>query len=65
VGVVAETMSCLSGDAMLDSIIEGLPEGVDADCMRDKIADADFTAIFESGTLPPELEQAITECGTG
>jgi hypothetical protein len=58
-------MSCVSGEAMLDSIIESLPEGVDADCVRDKLKDADFGAIFESGTMPPELEQAVTDCGTG
>jgi hypothetical protein len=50
---------------MLDSIIEGLPEGVDGDCVREKLKDADFGAIFESGTMPPELEQAVTDCGTG
>ena len=64
-GIVAEAMSCISGDAMLDSIIESLPEGVDGDCVRDKLKDADFGAIFESGTMPPELEQAVTDCGTG
>jgi len=65
VTVVADAMSCVSGQAMLDSIIESLPEGVDGDCVRDKLKDADFGAIFSSGTLPPEVEQAITDCGTG
>jgi hypothetical protein len=63
--IMADAMSCVSGQAMLDSIIEGLPEGVDGDCVRDKLKDADFGAIFESGTMPPELEQAVTDCGTG
>jgi len=58
-------MTCVSSDAMMDSIIEGLPEGADGDCVRDKLKDADFGAIFETGTLPPELEQAVTDCGTG
>jgi hypothetical protein len=63
--IMADAMSCVSGQAMLDSIIEGLPEGVDGDCVREKLKDADFGAIFESGTMPPELEQAVTDCGTG
>ena len=63
--IVGEAMSCVSGDAMLDSIIESLPEDVDGDCVRDKLEDADFGAMFESGTMPPEVEQAVTECGTG
>jgi hypothetical protein len=63
--IVADAMSCVSSEAMLDSIIEGLPEGVDGDCVRDKLKDANFGAIFESGTMPPELEQAVTDCGTG
>ena len=63
--IVADAMSCVSGEAMLDSIIEALPEGVDGDCVRDKLKDANFGAIFESGTMPPELEQAVTDCGTG
>jgi hypothetical protein len=65
VTVVAEAMSCVSSEAMLDSIIEGLPEGVDGDCVRDKLKDADFGAMFESGTMPPEVEQAMSDCGTG
>ena len=63
--IVGETMSCVSGDAMMDSIIESLPEGVDGDCVRDKLKDVDFGAIFTSGTTPPEVEDAVTECGTG
>jgi hypothetical protein len=63
--IVGETMSCVSGDAMMDSIIESLPEGVDGDCVRDKLQDVDFGAIFTTGTTPPEVEEAVTECGTG
>ena len=63
--IVGETTTCLSGDAMIDSIVEGLPENVDADCVRDKLQDADFGAIMESGTMPPELNDAMTECSTG
>jgi hypothetical protein len=63
--IVAETMSCVSESAMLDQIIESLPEGVDGDCVRDKLKDLDFGAIFESGTTPPEVDQAKSECGTG
>jgi len=63
--IVGETASCLSGDAMMNQIIEGLPEGVDGDCVRDKLKDVDFGAIFETGTTPPEVDQAITDCGTG
>ena len=63
--IVGETASCLSGDAMMNQIVENLPEGVDADCVRDKLKDVDFGAIFETGTTPPEVDQAITDCGTG
>ena len=65
-GIVTEaTTSCASSEDLLNSIIESLPEGVDADCVRDKLADADFGDMMASGTLPPEIEQAITDCGTG
>ena len=63
--IVAEAATCLSGDAMIDSIIESLPEGADADCVREKLQDADFGSIMETGTMPPELEDAMTECGAG
>jgi len=63
--IVGETASCLSSDAMMNQIIESLPEGVDGDCVRDKLKDIDFGAIFETGTTPPEVDQAINDCGTG
>ena len=63
--IVAETMSCVSESAMLDQIVEGLPEGADGDCVRDKLKDVDFGAIFESGTTPPEVDQAVSDCSTG
>ena len=63
--IVAETMSCVSTDEMMNQVIEGLPENVDADCVRDKLEDIDFGAIFESGSLPPEVDQAVSDCGTG
>jgi len=63
--IVGETASCLSSDAMMNQIVEGLPEGVDGDCVRDKLKDVDFGAIFETGTRPPEVDQAINDCGTG
>ena len=65
VAIVAETMTCVSSDEMMDQVIENLPESVDGDCVRDKIKDIDFGAIFESGTLPPEVDQAVSDCGTG
>ena len=42
--VVGEAMSCVSGSALLDSIIEGLPEGVDGDCLAQASL---FTALAE------------------
>jgi hypothetical protein len=63
--VTKATADCASGEDMIDSIIEGLPENVDGDCVRDKLKDADFGDIVSSGTLPPELEDAVTECSTG
>jgi hypothetical protein len=63
--VTQATASCASGEDMLDSIIESLPEGVDGDCVRDRLADADFGEIVSSGTMPPEIQEAITECGAG
>jgi hypothetical protein len=65
IAIVAQTMTCVSADKMLDQVVEDLPEGVDADCVRDKLKDTDFGAIFQSGTLPPEVDQAINDCGTG
>jgi hypothetical protein len=63
--VTQATADCASGEDMINSIIEGLPENVDGDCVRDKLEDADFGDIVSSGTLPPEIEDAITECSTG
>ena len=64
--IVTETAArCASGQDLLNSIIESLPDDVDGDCVRDKLKDADIADIFSSGSLPPEIEQAITECGTG
>ena len=63
--IVGEATTCLSADAFMDSIIESLPEGADADCVRDKLKDADFGAIMESGSMPPELNEAMTDCGAG
>jgi len=63
--ILGETASCLSGDAMINQLVEGLPEGVDADCVREKLKDVDFGAILETGTRPPAVDQAINDCGTG
>jgi hypothetical protein len=63
--VAQATASCASGEDMIDTIIEGLPENVDGDCVRDRLADADFGEILSSGTMPPEIQEAITECGAG
>ena len=63
--VTKATADCASGEDMIDSIIESLPENVDGDCVRDKLKDADFGDIVSSGTLPPELEDAVKECSTG
>ena len=50
---------------MINQLVEGLPEGVDADCVREKLKDVDFGAILETGTRPPAVDQAINDCGTG
>jgi len=63
--VTEATTSCASTEDLLDSIIEALPEGIDGDCVRDKLKDADFGDMASSGTMPPEVEQAMTECGAG
>ncbi|HEX6659447.1 MAG TPA: hypothetical protein VF065_15260 [Ilumatobacter sp.] len=63
--VTEATTSCASTEDMLDSIIESLPEGIDGDCVRDRLEDADFDEIVSSGTMPPEVEDAVTECGAG
>jgi hypothetical protein len=63
--VTEATTSCASSEDLLDSIIESLPEGIDGDCVRDRLEDADFDEIVSSGTMPPEVEEAITECGAG
>ena len=63
--VTEATASCASTEDLLDTIIEDLPEGVDGDCVRDLLADAEFGDIISSGTMPPEVAEAITECGAG
>jgi hypothetical protein len=63
--VTEATASCASTEDLLDTIIEDLPEGVDGDCFRDLLADAEFGDIISSGTMPPEVAEAITECGAG
>jgi hypothetical protein len=63
--VTEATASCASSEDLINSVLEDLPEGVDADCVREKLADANFGDIASSGTVPPELADAITECGTG
>ena len=63
--VTEATTSCASSEDLIDSIIENLPEGIDGDCVRDRLADADFDEMISSGTMPPEVEEAVTECGAG
>jgi hypothetical protein len=63
--VTEATTSCASSEDLIDSIIENLPEGIDGDCVRDRLADADFDEMVSSGTMPPEVEEAVTECGAG
>ena len=63
--VTEATTSCASSEDLVDSIIENLPEGIDGDCVRDRLEDADFDEIVSSGTMPPEVEEAITQCGAG
>jgi hypothetical protein len=57
--ILADAATCLSAEAVLDSIIEALPEGVDGDCVRDRLADLDASTAAE------EVQSAIVECGTG
>jgi hypothetical protein len=63
--VTEATTSCASSEDLIDSIIENLPEGIDGDCVRDRLEDADFDEMVSSGTMPPEVEEAVTECGAG
>ena len=63
--VTEATASCASSEDLLNTIIEALPEGIDGDCVRDKLAGFDFGDVVSSGSLPPEVEQAMTECGAG
>jgi len=62
--IVAQTMTCVSADKMLDELVKDLPTGVDANCVRDKLKNIDFGAIFTSQTLPPEVDQTMSECTT-
>ena len=65
-GIVTEaTTSCASSEDLLNSIIEALPEGIDGDCVRDKLSGVDLGDIVSSGTMPPEVDQAMSDCGTG
>jgi hypothetical protein len=63
--VTEATTSCASSEDLLNTIIEALPEGIDGDCVRDKLAGVDLGDLASSGTMPPEVEQAMTECGAG
>jgi hypothetical protein len=59
-----ELAGCVSTEDLMDEVLSSLPEGVDQDCVRDALDDADFSAIA-GGETPPEFAAAIAECVSG
>lgn len=63
--VTAELFSCVSVDAFIDQVVSSLPEGVDAECVREKLQGIDLGAFAEGGQAPPEFSAAMVECVSG
>lgn len=65
---VGELFNCIDRDDFVDSIVEDLETSgatVDADCLRDALADVDmaeFIAAVDSDEPPSEFVDAITSC---
>jgi hypothetical protein len=62
--LTAELFSCVSQDAFIDQITANLPEGVDADCVRDQLEGMDMASLAE-GADSAELGAAMASCVSG
>jgi hypothetical protein len=60
--LTAELLSCADADAIKDQLVEQLPEGVDADCVRDALEGVDLDDFVSGGEPPSEFVNAMTEC---
>jgi hypothetical protein len=62
--IAQEMIACVSQEALVDQMMENLPEGVDADCVREEFEGMDLTALAEGGDAS-EFGEAMTACITG
>jgi hypothetical protein len=60
-----ELFSCADADAMLDQVVEQMPDGIDRDCVRDALDGVDLSEMVQGSTPPAELTQALSECTGG
>ena len=65
VALTGQLFSCLSSEAFVDELISSLPEGVDADCVREAMDGVDFSEFGSTGEPPSEFVSAMTECVSG
>jgi hypothetical protein len=50
---------------MIDQVVEGLPDSVDRECVRDALQGVDMSEMLQGGTPPSELTDALAECTGG
>jgi hypothetical protein len=62
IALTAELLSCADADAMIDQLVEQLPEGIDADCVREALDGVDLGDFASGGEPPSEFVDAMTEC---
>jgi hypothetical protein len=62
--IAAELISCFSQENLIDQMVENLPEGVDADCVREQLEGMDLSALAEGGDAS-EFGEAMTACVSG
>lgn len=62
--IAQEMIACISQDALVDQMVESLPEGVDADCVRKELEGMDLAALAEGGDMA-EFGEAMTKCVSG
>jgi len=62
---LGQLVGCIDPDAMIDQVVDGLPDTVDGDCVRDALEGVDLSEMLQGGTPPSELTDALTECAGG
>ena len=58
---LGQLAGCIDRDALIDQMVEQLPEGIDTECVRDALEGVDFTQLSQ-GETPAELSDALTQC---